>query len=86
MACQPAKCVSLERAGVGAVATEPRHMVIPTELFDRAHVQDVAKRIHGGWNGIDAACSHEKAMETRRTYTCEEQNIEDEYASTQPDK
>jgi hypothetical protein len=45
----------LERVGVvGAVATEPHHKVISIKLFDRAQVQDVANRIRGGANDIDA--------------------------------
>ncbi|KAG9067720.1 hypothetical protein KI688_011307 [Linnemannia hyalina] len=49
-----------EKAGVGAVTTEPHHTTIPTELFDRAQVQDVAKRVHGVWYSIDAACTPKK--------------------------
>ena len=58
----------LERAGVGAVATEPHHTGFPAELFDRAQVQDVATRIHGGWNGIEVACNPKKEWDRRRTY------------------
>ncbi|KAF9124817.1 hypothetical protein BGX30_000787 [Mortierella sp. GBA39] len=58
----------LVRAGVDAVATEPNLTVIPTELFRRAQVQDVAKLIHGGWNGIEAACNCMKEWERRRYY------------------
>ncbi|KAF9125694.1 hypothetical protein BGX30_000338, partial [Mortierella sp. GBA39] len=46
-----------ERAGVGAVATEPHHTTTSTELFDRAQFQVVAKCIHGVWDSIDAACT-----------------------------
>ncbi|KAG9062016.1 hypothetical protein KI688_006736 [Linnemannia hyalina] len=58
----------LVMAGVDAVATEPHHTVIPTELYFRAEVQDVAKRIHGGWNGIDAARNPRRELDRRRSY------------------
>ncbi|KAF9536877.1 hypothetical protein EC957_009503 [Mortierella hygrophila] len=61
----------LVTAGVNPVATEPYlHAVIPIELFSRMEVQDVATRIHGGWNGIDAARNPKREWDRRQSY-CE---------------